>query len=596
MFGTFRKHSQLLWWVIIGGTIVSFVIFFNPTSKYGGGGGGGGEARTSDTGASIEGRPITAEEFIDAKREELLFYFLQHGEWATEQKLQQQNYQLDQRAYQRVALNQKAKELGINPTAKAAARMVEEMFGAKAGETVTAETLVRFEQQNLAPNHLTLEDFTRFAMHQAANQQLVSLFGMSGKLITPKEAEAFYVRENEPTVAQIAYFPLSNYMSQVNVTLQQATNFFKTNEANYWLPERVQIQYVKFPMSNYVAAADKDIASNTNLSKEIDAYYLQRDPKSFIDTNKQIMTPEAAKAKIKADLRDNRALTFARTNANALIQDLITGHDDEHPFTLDDLQKVASAKGLKVNVTEPFDGRTGPKEFKPTQAFMRTAFSLSTNAPEDKSRSMTYAQSPIPIEDGWLVMGLKARFDAKHQDFAQVQAKVIDDMKQQQAFMMARSNGLAFEAKAMTAMNQGKGFDSVASANKVGLVTLPAFSLTGATNLQSEAELKKMETVSPNVAHLLVDRNEFQQLVENVYTLQTGKISPYIPTMQGGYIVYLKARQPVDSEKLQKELPTYLARLRDQRANAAFAEWFQKQAQEMRLSIPQPQQRSPNAG
>ena len=66
---------------------------------------------------------------------------------------------------------------------------------------------------------------------------------MSGKLITPKEAEAFYVRENEPTVAEIAYFPLSNYMAQVNVSLQHATNFFKTNESKYWLPERVQVQY-----------------------------------------------------------------------------------------------------------------------------------------------------------------------------------------------------------------------------------------------------------------------------------------------------------------------------------------------------------------
>jgi len=40
-----------------------------------------------------------------------------------------------------------------------------------------------------------LDDFARFARHQAANQQLVTLFGMSGKLITPKEAEHFYRRD-----------------------------------------------------------------------------------------------------------------------------------------------------------------------------------------------------------------------------------------------------------------------------------------------------------------------------------------------------------------------------------------------------------------
>ena len=593
MIGTIRKHQQWLWVLIIAATIVSFVVFFNPSTRYGGQ--GGGEVRTGETGASIEGRPITVDELVDAKREELLFYFLQHGEWATEEKLRQQNYQLDQRAYQRIALIQKAKDLGIVPTAKAAARMVEEMFGVKAGDTVSAEDLAKFEQRTLLPNRLTLEDFARFARHQAANQQLVSLFGMSGKLITPKEAEAFYVRENEPTLAEIAYFPLSNYMAQVNVTLQQATNFFKTNEANYWLPERVQVQYVNFPMSNYVAQADKDLGSNTNLAKEIDAFYMQRGPKSFIDTNGNEMTPDAAKAKIKNDLRDNRAMTFARTNANALIQDLMNGHDDDHPFTVDDLQKVASAKGMKVNVTEPFDGRTGPKEFKPTQAFMRTAFSLSTNAPDDKSRSMIYSQSPVPIEDGWVVMGLKERYQAKPQTFDQVQTKVMDDYKREQAFMTARNAGLVFHTTASAALAQGKSFDNVAASNKVALVTLPAFSLSSATNLQSTGELKKMEAISPNVAHLLGSRQEFQRLVESTYTLQTGRISEYMPTYEGGYIVYVKGRQPVDPAKLQQELPNFLARLRDQRANAAFAEWFQKQAQEMRLTIPQ-QPKEPTAG
>ena len=215
MIGTIRKHQQWLWVLIIAATIVSFVVFFNPSTKYGGG--GGGESRPNETGAFIEGRAITVDELVDAKREELLFYFLQHGDWPNEQKLREQNYQLDQRAYQRIALNQKAKDLGIVPTAKAAARMVEEMFGVKPGETVSADDLAKFEQRTLLPNHLTLEDFARFARHQAGNQQLVSLFGMSGKLITAKEAEAFYVRENEPTVAEIAYFPLSNYMAQVNV-------------------------------------------------------------------------------------------------------------------------------------------------------------------------------------------------------------------------------------------------------------------------------------------------------------------------------------------------------------------------------------------
>ncbi len=587
MIGTIRKHQQWLWGVIIAATIVSFVVFFNPSTRYGGG--GGGDTRTGETGASIEGRAIGVDEFNDAIREEMLFYFLQHGEWATQEKLRQNNYQLEQRAYQRIALNQKAKDLGIVPTSKAAARMVEEIFGASPSHPVTEADLQTFEQRTLAPQRLTLEDFARFARHQAANQQLVTLFGMGGKLITPKEAEAFYVRENEPMVAEVAYFPLSNYMSQVTTSMTNLQGFFHTNEAMYRLPERVQVQYVSFPMSNYVAVAEKDLVSNTNLSKEIDAYYIQRGPATFKDEQGKEMTADAAKAKIKNDLRDNRALTFARTNANGFIEALMKGHDDEHPFTVDDLQKVAQEHNLKVNVTEPFDGRTGPKEFKPTQAFMRTAFSLSTNAPEDKSRSMIYSQAPVPVEDGWLVMGLKQRFPNQPQTFDQVQTKVMDDYKRERAFEIARSAGQNFYIKAVGSVSQGKGFDEVASANNVKPITLPAFSLATAqpTNIETTVEFKKIEKSNSSVAHLITGRQEFQQLVENLYSMQTGKMSAYIPTAEGGYVVYLKARQPVDQAKLQKELPEFVARMREQRQNAAFGEWFQRQIQDMRLVVPQ---------
>jgi hypothetical protein len=586
MIGTIRKHQNWLWAIIIAGTIVSFVWFFNPSSRYGGG--GGGDTGTGDTGASIEGRAITTTEFNDAIREEMLFYFLQHGEWASPEKLRQ-SYQLDQRAYQRIALNQKAKDLGIVPTAKAAARMVEEIFG---NRQVTEADLQQLEQRTLAPQHLTLEDFARFARHQAANQQMVSLFGMSGKLITPKEAEAFYVRENEPMVAQVAYFPLSNYMAQVTVSPAILEGYYKTNQAQYRLPERLVIQFVSFPVSNYVALAEKDLAGNTNLTKEVDAYYMQRGPSNFKDEQGKDMTAEAAKAKIKKDLVDGRASTFARTNANAFIEDLNKGHDDNHPFTMDDLQKTAQAHNLKVQVTAPFDGRTGPKEFTPTQAFMRTAFSLSTNAPDDKSRSMIYAPGPVQVDNSWIVMGLKNYLKSEEQTFAQVQTKVADDYKREKAFDLARIAGQTFYSKAVAPVSMGKDFDAVAAANNVKPVTLPAFSLSTAqpTNIENTVEFKQLEKSHPDVAELITGRREFQQLVENVYSLQTGKMSAYTPTYEGGYIVYLKARQPVDQAKLQKELPEFVAHMREQRQNAAFAEWFQKQIQEMRLVIPQSQQ------
>jgi hypothetical protein len=100
-----------------------------------------------------------------------------------------------------------------------------------------------------------------------------------------------------------------------------------------------------------------------------------------------------------------------------------------------------------------------------------------------------------------------------------------------------------------------------------------------------------MEATSPEVARLLGNRQAFQQLVENSYMLQDGKPSQLIPTAEGGFMIYMKGRLPVDQAKLEKELPDYVARMREQRQSAAFGEWFQKAVQDMRLSIPQQQMR-----
>ena len=72
MFGTFRKHSQILWWIIICAIIVTFVIWGSQTSRTGGPGGPGNFGR-------INGETISANRFLDAQREVYLMYFFSSG-------------------------------------------------------------------------------------------------------------------------------------------------------------------------------------------------------------------------------------------------------------------------------------------------------------------------------------------------------------------------------------------------------------------------------------------------------------------------------------------------------------------------------------
>src|ERR1043166_6964911 len=70
MIGTIRKHQTWLWTVIIAAIIITFVWYFSPYTKM-----NGPDRRRADRG-SINGIPITEEEFVQAGREAYPWLFL----------------------------------------------------------------------------------------------------------------------------------------------------------------------------------------------------------------------------------------------------------------------------------------------------------------------------------------------------------------------------------------------------------------------------------------------------------------------------------------------------------------------------------------
>ena len=62
------------------------------------------------------------------------------------------------------------------------------------------------------------------------------------------------------------------------------------------------------------------------------------------------------------------------------------------------------------------------------------------------------------------------------------------------------------------------------------------------------------------------NRTEFNHLQETAFNLLTYQASKFIPSENGGYIVYVKQRLPVDEAKMKEELPAYLDK--DARATA----------------------------
>lgn len=537
--------------------IISLVAFFSPTNRNKMG--SVFSPRGEGDFGSINGEPISREDFYAAEREGRLFYRLRTGTWPDNAE---QKKQVDSYALQSLFLVSEMKDYKIDVTTEAAARFTKELLGVPLNQALPVEKFQEFIVNELgAKGGLSLDDFDRFVRHQCGQEYLSELIGMSGSLITPKEAEFFYRRENEPMATEWVNFASTNYYAQTAPTDAELTEFYNKHQADYRLPDRIQVNFVAFPASNYLAQADKLLG--TNLDDRADQYYRQQGPDAFKDEAGKALEHDAALAQVKKQLRQYAELTEARKDANAFLSALFEGRDDQHPFSVADLAKLAQSKGLTVKTTAPFDEKDGTKELDVSPKNLHVLFSLREDDPDDKSRSMLYAPSPLIGEDAVYVVGLKKMHPSQVQALSVVYDKVVADYRAEKARELARAAGQKFETVLQNGMvQQDKTFDAVCAAEKIRPVALPDFALT-----------------TTNVPPGFPNKAMFQRLQEAAFPLPNDQCSKFVPTEDGGFFVYVKERLPVDEEKMKADLPAYLTRMREQRQVAAFQEWMQRQIQ-----------------
>jgi len=546
MIGTIRKHSKWLWWVIAGLTVVSFLYWgAAPATRNGGGVIGSGGYGT------LYGHKITAQEFEDARSEFYLFYWIRNNEWPdSNPNLKEKD--LEEQIYLRMMLTKKAEALGIYATDKAAADAASEILLSlgRNGQTVSIQTFV---QKVLTPKGLTADDFARFCHDDVVIQQLIRTLGLTGSLITPQEAAAVYQREHQEVSAQVVFFSASNYLSQVVVTPAAIAQFYTNYLAQYRLPDRVQVNYVEFSMSNYLSQAESELAK-TNLNAMVDADYQYFGPDYFPDAK----TPEAAKAKFREAEIHKRALADARAQAN----DFATAVFNVSPLLADNLATVAKQKGLTVRLTAPFDSY-GPAEFHSSEAFVKAAFALTSDDPLAGP-----IVCPTDVPTAVYVIALAKQLPSEIPSLDQIRDRVTQDYRTVQATMIAQRAGTNFAPALASQLMAGHSFASACIAAGLQPETLPAFSL-------STQELPE-----------LANRAGFPQVKQATFTTPAGRASGFEETEDGGFIVYVQSRLPLDQAAMTANLPQYTAALRRGRENEAFNEWLQTEANHQLSTTP----------
>jgi hypothetical protein len=525
MFATIRRHQKWLWAGIIAVIIPSFVIFFTPDATLGRGG--------SASFGTINGRAISQREFATAYYETLIHYRLFKGAWPESRDSED----TDRDARNRVAILDLLKREKIFVNDEAAAKWIATTFthqGAFRQETYLG--FLREAREKGVSEH-TLETF---AAHQVGIQQLLAVYGSNGKLVTPREADSLFRREHEEYEAQVVLFSASNYLAGVTVDPQGVGQFFTNRLSYYMIPERVQVKYIRFDLASHQAEADKEIAKQTNLSQTIDAIYTQQGTNYYTDTNGVVLSEGKAKAKIKEQIHQHFLYQLASKEASAFAAELFK---ETNSAAID---KLAGAK-YKVEITEPFNKNDGPRNLKVYNKFTLAAFRLSE---ED-----LFAE-PLDGEDGVYVIAFLRKLPAEYPALDAVKAKVTEDYRRYQAIQAARVAGISFQQQLT---NNAAGAKTVAAAfaeSKVKPVTLPKFSLSS----------REVDNLDP--------RLDLNMLKEIVSALPVGQASRFFDTRDGGFVVHLRAKLPVDAAKIKQELPEFVRTFAQSRQYDAFNDWL----------------------
>ena len=555
MFRFFRHHS----WILIATlslTIISFVVFMGKAPSRSGGGFSGGDY------GKIYGQVISPLQYDEARREFFISYWEQTGEWPDKNSALSST-EIEQEVYSYLIMQLKAKELGIHVGDDAAASAAGDLMRSPALMRMFGTTepipATEFVKQVLNPEGLTAADFERAVRTKVAINQLVTLLGLPGELVTPQEAGTMYDREYQEISAQAVFFSASNYLSQASMSPGALADFYTNNMAAYREPDQVQVNYVVFNVSNYLEQSKAEWAK-TNFEETVTAIYSQYGATEFANEK----SPDAAKAKIRQMMVNRRALEDANRQAN----DFVTALYAMNPVQPDNLNTMAKQKNLPVYTSAPFGAETGPEDFNAPAALTKAAFQLNADSPYT---------GPIAGSDAVYVIALARQLPSSIPTLDSIRERVTRDFLTEQAVALAQRAGTNFSYSARVQTAMGQKFSKLAEANQLTPVTLTPFSL-------SSSEVPE-----------LGDHAELNQLKRAAFSTPPGKVSPFVPSAEGGFVVYVQSLLPVDQAEKSTNFPKFLAELRRTRLNEAFNLWINAELNRELRNTPYFQQQQASA-
>ncbi len=537
MIRSLRKYQQGFLWVAAIVVITSLLAFFKPGQFSSQGGG----LRSYGT---MYGKPLKGEQVQEAHRQAKLAAIVRFGGEDT-QEARRARFNLEQETLQRLLLRKKIDDLGIRVDDSAVANWIREnLKDPKTG----ALNYNAFIDRVLRPKDFTPTEFEEYIRQDLALKHLIDVIGVGASLVTPREAEAEFRRENEQARASLVVFSASNHLAGIKLDAVSLGQFFTNQLPNYRIPERRTVSYVRWESSNFLAKAEAQLAQVSGLPARLEQFYQERGAENFKDEQGHVLTKEAALALI----RQQTALAEAGKFAQAAARDFANELYSIEPVKPENLSQLAAKKGLTVQQSRPFSENGIASGLEDLSTLGRETFKLTLEQP---------FTTPVSGSAGTVVAALASRLPSEVPSLESIESRVREDKTRFDSREAARNAGLLFSQTATNELAQGKTFAQVAAASKITPIELAPFSLS------SEGIPGLNPGLNPS------------QVKDVVFNLKPGTVSRFVATLDGGFVAYLQSVQPVDDALVKAGLNAYIEEARQRRRQETIESWVRNEFQ-----------------
>ncbi|MDE1170603.1 MAG: SurA N-terminal domain-containing protein [Verrucomicrobium sp.] len=226
---------------------------------------------------------------------------------------------------------------------------------------------------------------------------------------------------------------------------------------------------------------------------------------------------------------------------------------------------LAAAQKLSVTATQPFARSEAPAGFPPSLSFNRAAFDLTADVP---------VSDAVETDHGYYVLQL-VRLEPSV-PLPPEKSRLIAEkaLRERRALELAQARGQALSAALRANLAAGqpwstaleKAEKSLSPGPRPAVEALPAFVPVEAARKSGDFAFLNALTVSLSMA--------------------PGQVSPWVPTPEGGFLLFLEKRDPAASALAVSLRPQMERRALEDKREALFSDWFGARARQPGCKTP----------